>query len=324
FYSGRHGAVRRLLAALAGVGAIAWAMWLLYPKILLGPLGQFDPALIYLFDDISEFGPIEDVPRLLLYLGGGVFAAPWVVWRAKEEWNRPHRWPWLLIAGGLFVYLAFAVNWARGSLYAGIFIAVVVADLVGRADEIVATRLAGAARVLALTAAVTFLAVGPLAAGAGGLYAKMNSGEGKRAGGGFCSLQTMTRHLNGPPWSGRSRTILASPNFGPEILYRTNHKVIGTLHHRNGAGILDSVRILGGADEAEVLRLVRRRRIELILICLNSGSDGYIRGRADKRILYRRLEKGDPPAWLKEIAIPQDLRQAFRLFEVIAPLASGE
>ncbi len=324
FWSGRHGAFRRLLAALAGAGAIAWAMWLLYPKVLLGPLGQFDPALIYIFDDISEFGPIEDVPRLLLYLGGGVFAAPWVVWRAKEEWNGPRRWPWLLIAGGVFVYLAFAVNWARGSLYAGIFIAVVVADLVGRAEEIVATRLAGTARVLALTAAAAFLAAGPLAAGAGGLYAKMNSGEGKRAGGGSCFLQAMTNYLNGPPWSGRSRTVLASPNFGPEILYRTNHKVIGTLHHRNGVGILDSVRILGGADEAVVLRLVRRRGIELILICLNSGSGGYIRGRADKRILYRRLERGEPPAWLEEIAIPRDLGQAFRLFEVLAPPASGE
>ncbi len=324
FWSGRHGVVRRLFVALAGAGAIASVMWLLYPKILLGPLGQVDPDLLYLWGDISEFASIEDVPRLLLYLGGGVLAAPWVVWRARKEWNRPHRWPWLLIAGGLFVYLAVAVNWARGSLYAGIFIAVVIADLIGRADEIIAARLAGTARVLALMAAVTFLAVGPMAAGAGGLYGKMNSGQGNRAATGFCPLQTMTRFLNEPPWSGRSRTVLASPNFGPEILYRTGHKILGTLHHRNAAGILDSVRILGGAEDAEVLRLVRRRGIELILICLNSGSGGYIRGRADKRILYRRLERGEPPAWLKEIAIPRDLGQAFRLFEVLAPPASGE
>ncbi len=312
------GVVRRFFVALAGVGAIASVMWFLYPKILLGPLGGVDPDLLYYWGDISEFAPIEDIPRLLLYLGGGLFAAPWALWRARMEWNGAHRWPWLLIAGGVFIYLALGVNWARGSLCAGIFIAILVADLIGRADEVIAARLAGTAKVLALTAVAAFLAVGPMAAGAGGLYGKLNSDEGKRAASGFCPLQGMTRYLNEPPWSGPGRAILASPNFGLEILYRTGHKILGTLHHRNAAGILDTVKIFGGNDDAEVLRLVRRRRIELILICLNSGSDGYIRGRADERILYRRLEKGSPPAWLKEVILPRDLGQIFRLFEVLA------
>ena len=129
-------------------------------------------------------------------------------------------------------------------------------------------------------------------------------------------MQELTRFLDGPPWGERSRTILASANFGTEILYRTGHKVVATLHHRNAAGILDGVRILGDHDEGAILGLVRRRGIDLILLCPKSDSDSYFLNGADDRVLYRRLENGDPPAWLREVAIPAALGEKFRLFEV--------
>ena len=94
--------------------------------------------------------------------------------------------------------------------------------------------------------------------------------------------------------------------------------MLGTLHHRNSADILDSVRILGGADEAEVRRLVRERRVDLVLLCPGSGGDGYLLGRGGGPILYRRLENGEVPGWLREAALPQELGQSFRLFEVVA------
>ena len=315
FWSGRHGAVRRLSAALAGAGAIAWAMWLLYPKVLLGPLGQFDPALIYIFDDISEFGPIEDIPRLLLYLGGGVFAAPWAAWRAKEEWNGPRRWPWLLIAGGLFVYLTFTVNWIRWSLYAGIFIAIVLADLVDRADAAITARIGGAKRIPVKVLAILLLIMGPSAAGI--VAVGKEPGAGRRAGGqDACPLQMMSGFLNRPEWADRQRTIVASANFGAEILYRTRHGVVAILQHRSGAGILDGIGILGGGEESEILSLVRRRAVDLILLCPGSRNDGYFVKGGDKGALYRRLEKGEPPGWLKEIGLPDPLQEKFRLFEV--------
>ena len=307
------GLAGRLAGAVMGMGAIGAAMGLLYPKSLIGPLGELDPAFLYLFDDISEFGSIGGISRFLLYLGGAVFAVPWVVWRTRSQWRGPDRWAWVLITGGLFVSVAVASIWLRASLYAGIFLAVTLADLIDHVVGAIAKRVSGPGRTVCVVSAVLFLAVGPLTAGAGALYAH-TSGEGGKA----CPVQAMTRHLNRPPWAGRSRTILGSANLGPEIMYRTNHKVLGTLHHRNSAGILDSVRILGGTDEAEVRRLVRERRVELILLCPGSGSDGYLLGRGGDRILYRRLENGEVPGWLREVAIPQALGQSFRLFEVVA------
>ena len=126
----------------------------------------------------------------------------------------------------------------------------------------------------------------------------------------------MSRHLNGDEWGLSPRTILASPNFGPELLYRTGHRVIGTLHHPNAPAILDSIRILGGNDEAETLDLIRQRRIDLIMICVHGGSDGYIRGRDDGRILYRRLVDGNLPPWARAVRLPPQLNDAILLFEI--------
>ena len=300
----------RLAGAIVGMAAIGAVMGLLYPKSLTGPLGEMDPAFLSLFDDIAEFGSIGGLSRFLLYLGGAFFAVPWVAWRTRSQWRGPNRWAWVLIAGALFVSVSIASIWLRASLYAGIFLAVALADLIDHVVGAIAKRVSGPGRSFCVVSAVLFLVVGPMTAGAGALYAN-RSGEGGKA----CPVQAMTRHLNQPPWVERSLTILGSANFGPEILYRTDHKVLGTLHHRNSSGILDSVRILGGTDDVEVRRLVRERRVDLILLCPGSGSDGYLLGRGG---LYRRLENGEPPGWLREVVMPPVLRESFRLFEVIA------
>jgi hypothetical protein len=189
---------------------------------------------------------------------------------------------------------------------------VVLADLIAHGVGAIAKRVSGPGRPLGVVVAVLFLAVGPLSLGVGTLKAGGSRGVGKA-----CPVQAMTRHLNRPPWAERSLTILASANFGPEIMYRTGHKVLGTLHHRNAAGILDSVRILSGADEAEARRLVSQRRVDLIVLCPGSGSDGYLLGRSGGPALYRRLEGGAAPGWLRQVDLPEELGQSFRLFEVV-------
>jgi hypothetical protein len=306
------GLAGRLAIALVGMGAIGTAMWLLFPNILVGPLGDMDPAFLYLFDDIAEFGSVGGLSRFLIYLGGAVFALPWVVWRIRRQWQESNRWAWAAISVGLFVSVALATIWLRASLYAGVFLAVVLADLIDHVVSAIAKRFSGPVRSFCVVSAVLLLAVGPLSVGVGALNAG-NGGVGKA-----CPVQALTRHLNRPPWAARSLTILASANFGPEIMYRTNHKVLGTLHHRNSAGILDSVKILGGVEDAEARRLIRQRRVDLIVLCPGSGSDGYLLGRDGGSILYRRLQGGKVPGWLRQVALPEELGQSFRLFEVVA------
>ena len=208
------GLAGRIVGAILGMAVIGVAMRLLYPNILIGPLGDLDPAFLYLFDDIAEFGSIGGASRLLLYLGGAIFAVPWVIWRA---WTHPNRWAWGLLAGALFVSVALASIWLRASLYAGIFLAIILADLIDHGVNAIAKRVSGPGRSLCVVSAVLFVVVGPMTVG----VVAVNEG-GSRAVGTTCPVQAMTRHLNRPPWAGRSLTILGSANFGPEIMYRTN------------------------------------------------------------------------------------------------------
>ena len=322
--SGSPGA--RLWAGILGAAAIVGVTWVLFPDVLQGPMAQFDPVLLPILEHVPEYSPIGDAWHFLFYVGTVIFAAPWMVWRLIRERRSPESWAWFLIASALAVYMVFAVNWVRWSLYAGLVLSVFLADLIVAADAAIDRRFVFPRRLLVKTAAMLILATGPLVIGAAGIYgqskATAKSGDpvvyaedDPRP----CPLQAMSRQLNAPPWGARPRTILASPNFGAELLYRTPHKVLGTFHHPNAQGIMDSIRILAGADESETLGLIRKRKIDLILICLNASSEGYIKGRDNEGILYRRLAKGNLPDWLSEIEVPGNLGKAFRMFEVLPP-----
>ncbi len=314
----------RLAAGVAGGAVIVAVIRYAYPKILVSPLKDVDPVVLGIFDGVAEYAPMGDVSHFLVYAGAVLIALPWALWRGTREWPSPQAWAWLLIAAALAVYTAFAVNWVRWSLYVGLFSTVALAGLMVRADAAVSRRLVFPARTAARAVVLLAIAVGPFAAGLAGMIASAGPG----AGGGEtkaaaaiaiasdprpCPVRAMAGVLNKPPWGERPRTILTSANDGAELLYRTRHRVIGTLHHPNAGAILDSVRMLGGAGGAETLALIRKRQIGLILICLGSGGGAY-----GKNGLFQRLKAGDAPAWLTEITLPGPLGKAFRLFEVAA------
>ncbi|MEE8352401.1 MAG: hypothetical protein V3R37_09470, partial [Rhodospirillales bacterium] len=112
--------------------------------------------------------------------------------------------------------------------------------------------------------------------------------------------------------------ILSSTNFGAELLYRTHHRVTSTLHHLNGQGILDGLRILSSEDEEAARALIGKREIDLILLCPGTGNDGYFIKNETKKSLYKRLQGGDLPVWIKEVLLPGEAAKKFRLFKVLA------
>ena len=325
---GPAGVSGRLAVAVAGAAAVLAVMWFLYPKVFVNPLKDFDPVILEIFDSVSEYGSIKDVPHFLLYAGASLIAGPWTLWRLKTK-TGGERWAWLLLAVSTLVYLVIALNWIRWSLYVGLFLAIALADLAVWVDGAANRRFPFPRRMVVKVPVVVLLTVGPLAAGTALVYAQgaqdrainearapapsLSEGGDPR----LCPVQAMARYLEQPPWADRPRTILASVNFGAELLYRTRHRVTATLHHPQAPGILDSVRILGGVDDGEILKLVRQRQIDLILICEHSAHDGYFLMGGGDRILYKRLGRGQFPEWIVEIGLPRDLRQGFRLFEIV-------
>lgn len=315
----------RMAAALLGGAVALGATLALFPRYFINPLEDFNPVILGVFRGILEYATIQDTPHFLVYVGIVVIAGPWAVWRLKGEWPGRKRWAWLLVVASSIVYFAFALNWIRWSLYVGFFMVVPLADLIQRIDAAIDKRFAFPARSAIKIPVILLLAIGPLALGTAGIYAQGNEAgieteittdTDPRP----CPVQALSGYLNGPPWNGRPRTILASANFGAELLYRTRHRVTATLHHTNADGIYDSIRILGGADEAEVLNLIRKRQVDLILICPKTNHDAYFLKDGGEDILYRRLERGDLPGWIRETALPAGLKGRFRMFEVSPPV----
>ena len=132
-----------------------------------------------------------------------------------------------------------------------------------------------------------------------------------------CPLGELARYLNDPRGLGdRPRTIVASVNFGPELLYRTGHRVLATPYHRNSAGILAAYRIMSAAGDAGARAMLRDRGVELVLLCPDATEAAVFAGAGGESTFYLRLLRGELPAWLRPLALAPELGQAFRLFEV--------
>ncbi len=313
WWQGRHhmSLMARALAGIAGAATVAAVMYVIFPKFLAGPMAIIDPAAMPYFQAVSENDTIGSIPRFLIFFGPSILALPWAIWRMREEWRGPGFWAWGLVVTALIVYLAFSVYWVRWSYYAGIFMAIIIADLILRADAFISSRLNGMAKTLTVVPVLSIIAIGPTTIG---LISFLASPQPKQPV--TCNIRAITDILNSPKWSGRSRIIITSANFGPQILYRTKHRVLATFHHRNGAGMVDSVKTMKADNEAEILSLIDRRLIDIILICPGSPADSYFADNASSSSLYKRLERGDLPSRIRRIKLPKTPNSGFMMFEV--------
>ena len=134
---------------------------------------------------------------------------------------------------------------------------------------------------------------------------------------GACELPAIAAFLNrSQPFGDRSRIIATHVDFGPELLYRTDHAVVGTPYHRNGRGILDTYRIFSASDSAESKRLLDARGIELVLLCPSPREEVLYDFSSDSSTFYSRLRGAQLPDWLRPITLSADTG-GFRLYEVV-------
>jgi hypothetical protein len=144
------------------------------------------------------------------------------------------------------------------------------------------------------------------------VWNKKTGGQDKKV-----SLTNICRYLNeDEKWRGRNMRILADIDSGPEILYRTGCEVIGTPYHRNWRGILDTYDIMTAGTDETARELIEQRRVELILLCLNSPKFGNCSKPAGESKFYQRLWRNECPNWIKAVELPNGLSASFKLFEV--------
>jgi hypothetical protein len=311
---GRLATVRgRVFAAVISAMAFSGLMITLFPQIIANPLNDADPAILPIYAMISEYRAIADPARFLIYFGSALFVVPWALWRLRQVWGMPTFWVWLLLIASLVIYMGYAVLWLRWSLYAGLFLGVILADLASALDDRISERFDFPIRVLIKVGALLVLIVGPLVGGAILLQAMKTPAERAAAHMPDCSATALSAHL---ATMTVPVTIVASANFGAEIVYRTDHQVLATVHHRNAAGILDGYRILGGTDDRAIQAIMAKRKADTIVLCPGSSNDAYFLLEGDEDTLYRRLIGGEAPVYLSAIPLPDDLAQGFRLYQL--------
>jgi hypothetical protein len=109
------------------------------------------------------------------------------------------------------------------------------------------------------------------------------------------------------PYAGA--VVLAHVDDGPELLYRSQVKIVGSLYHTGINGFM-RLRAAWGASAVDgVPPELRAARVEYILFCQGAQSVG-----APQATLLERLNNRNPPPWLHPVA--GDEAVGWRLFRV--------
>lgn len=114
-------------------------------------------------------------------------------------------------------------------------------------------------------------------------------------------------------------TLFAPLDMGPDILIRTPHRVIGTAHHRNAAGITAVVE--GFTAPPEKARLILAglnagRGPDYLITCPGLNEFQHY-AREHRGSLASLLNQGRPPAWLQPISLPA--AKGLRAYKVMLP-----
>ncbi len=96
-------------------------------------------------------------------------------------------------------------------------------------------------------------------------------------------------------------TILAPLDASPAILVMTDHRTIGSGHHRNAAGMRDVIAaFIGTAEEAH--QIVQRRNINYIVICPGTSETLWVEGQRPRGFLAQ-IDAGHTPDWLAPVTL---------------------
>ncbi len=312
-------AARAVLAAAALV-SIGFAMLILFPELARGPLGAVDPLYNKVrLQRIVEIQPLISLKRLaagrlgeianrvIQVIGIAFVAVPFLVALLRRPALPGHR-VWVTFALALAIFLPLAAYQVRWSSYAQVLLvppyAAFVAWLLLRVGGSLPPSRLQLVRPLLIVAALFW----PLA-----LAQLMPQQE----------IVTATEECRidraGPALDrlGRSGTILALADYGPELLYRTRHGVLSIPNHSPQPGFNAGYRALTATDPQAARAELVHHGVDWILLCPGIVERShFLEGREGAATLYRRLLDGTAPAWLQPVALGDELGQSMRLFAV--------
>ena len=309
---GRRMALIGVMGMLMGI-----VYWSLFPGFFKGPLVGMDPTIRQLvWDHVAETQPLQ-ISEAIMSLGIAILVLPCLVYGMWRESTMLSKYQALILFVGAGIFIPLALYESRWAPYASIILLIPYVAYVRSALGWVETRWPNKRGEAASLLFGLVMLFGPITVGT--VMALEEPQRETSTLGGKCSLLPLTKYLNVQEANEPiSKTILAFKDFGPELLYRTSHQVIGTPMHRNREGLRDMLAIMRAEDPATAASIIHRRNIDLILLCIHSKEESTVYGSSLAQVtFYESLLKGDLPEWVGEVKLPEDLKKSFKLFEVV-------
>jgi len=318
-------------AIAAGLGA-GILMLALFPDFFKGPFGAaMDPRLNALWlDRVKELQPLitadwnrDRIVRAVLVLGPAVWLVVWIGLRLKDHRPGQPFDPTILILGlSGALFLPLSVMQLRWGGYLGITATIAWAGVFQRVLDWqggpkVASKTGPGTPILRVPAAFGVFTAHLAVAMA--LYALSPGGDRPQTQ--ACKWRDLAPVLTSEAFGERSGVghwplvILTHIHQGPEILYRTPHRVVGSPYHRNTDGILDTFAILTTTDSAQARSILARRNADFVILCVDSEEENYFLSFKGDTLMYK-IVTATQPNWLKKITLPDDLNKNFRVFRV--------
>ena len=129
---------RCLLVVVFAVPALG-LLYRLYPSLFSGPMADVDPAIVPIWlDRVIEMKDImpnsqESLGEFIFYLGQGLIALPYLLWKLWREREDPAWNAWLGLAVTIAFFWPVATMHVRFSSFAEVLFIIVLAEFIDRA-----------------------------------------------------------------------------------------------------------------------------------------------------------------------------------------------
>ena len=284
-----------------------------------GPLAGLDPTIRQLlWDKVSETQPLQ-FSEAIMSLGIVFLVLPFLTFRMGQGITMLSKHQGIIWFIGAAIFIPLSLYELRWTPYASIVLLIPYVECVRRTLGWIEKRWPqrrgeGASLIFGLILLFWPITIGTVVALGQPKPEPSTIGE-------KCPLLPLGEYLTVLTQNAAApKTILAFKDFGPELLYRTSHRIVGTPMHRNSKSFGDSLAIMKAKNPWNAQQIIQRRQIDLILICLNSKveADFYMDSSSDStNNFYGMLIEGMYPTWLNEVVLPEKLKESFRLFEVV-------
>jgi len=317
---------RTAWAALGAVVVAALVIWL-FPQILADPMNAGGDLYVRKhLTHVSEIQPLltwsaltgqtgaSAIGKAFLWLGIALPAVPWLINRCFVGQVSERRM-WIFLAVAALAFVPLTMHQIRWSSSVQTVLVLPYASLAA----VVASRLAAALSDSLVSVVRPFVIAGlcvwmivpnAVANGVNGTETSLVDSEKP------CSIKGLEATLNNPAGLGaHPMKILAFIDYGPEILYRTQHSVLSIPNHRYQPGFAASYHIMSAEDFSVARQLLREKSVDLVVICTKGPDSMFYESEAGGRTLYQALSENAPPSFLTPIPLPEEAG-AMRLFAV--------